>query len=294
MRLGVHLVRFPWPGGPGEIRSGLARVAEATEAIGATGLSFVDHYLAPPRRGPADDPMLEGYTGLGFLAALTSTVSLRLLVSGVTYRHPGLLAKIVTTLDVLSGGRAELGLGAGWYAREHRALGVPFPPVTERFERLEETLRICIQMWGPDDGPFHGRHYWLTETICSPRPLSRPHPRIIVGGGGERKTLSLVARYANACNLAATSPPVVEHKLGVLRQHCDSFGRSYDEIDKTIVCGGEALTRGRHAWFLAQMSRYAALGVDEVFVVPAGLRPEHWIDLHCGAVVQQLADLGPS
>ena len=150
--------------------------------------------------------MLEGYTSLGFLAGQTSTMTLGLLVTGVTYRHPGLLAKIVTTLDVLSGGRAQLGIGAAWYEREHRGLGVPFPPVAERFERLEETLQICLQMWSDDDGPYEGRHYQLAETICSPRPISSPRPRILIGGSGERKTLRLVARYADACNLFAISP----------------------------------------------------------------------------------------
>ena len=148
--------------------------------------------------------MLEGYTTLGYLAAHTTTVRLGLLVTGVTYRHPGLLAKIVTTLDVLSGGRAELGIGAAWYEREHRGLGVPFPPVAERFERLEETLQICLQMWDADNnGPFDGRHYQLAETLCSPAPISQPRPPILIGGGGERKTLRLVARYGDACNLFA-------------------------------------------------------------------------------------------
>ena len=148
--------------------------------------------------------MLEGYTSLGFLAGQTDTMTLGLLVTGVTYRHPGLLAKIVTTLDVLSGGRAQLGIGAAWYEREHRGLGVPFPPLAERFERLEETLQICLQMWSDDAGPYEGRHYHLAETICSPPPISSPRPSLLIGGSGERKTLRLVARYADACNLFAT------------------------------------------------------------------------------------------
>jgi F420-dependent oxidoreductase-like protein len=202
MRLNVHVVRFPWTGGPAQFRSGMRDIAEATESSGAAGLSFMDHYLNPPGRGPTDEPMLEGYATLAYVAALTSVVHLRLLVTGVTYRHPALLAKIIATLDVLSGGRAGLGLGAAWYGREHRALGVPFPPLSERFERLEEAIQICLQMWGPDNGPFRGRHYRLRETLCSPEPLSRPHPAVLIGGGGERKTLALVARYADACNVA--------------------------------------------------------------------------------------------
>ena len=291
MRLNVHLVRFPWSGGPSEIRPGLIRVAEAAEQAGANGLSFMDHYFGPPARGPADDPMLEGYTSLAFVAAMSTSLRLRLLVSGVTYRHPGLLAKIVTTLDVLSTGRAELGLGAAWYAREHLGLGVPFPPLSERFARLEETLQICLQMWGPDDGPFEGRYYQLAETICSPRPVSSPRPRIIVGGGGERRTLALVARYADTCNLFAVSAPVVQHKLDVLKRHCSSIGRPYEEISKTVVYNGELLTRGDHGRFVEEMSAYSAMGVDEVFVIPSGPKPERWIETHCGAVISELDGL---
>jgi F420-dependent oxidoreductase-like protein len=293
MRLNVHLVRFPWNGGPSEIAPGLTRVAEATEQVGANGLSFMDHYFGPPARGPANDPMLEGYTALGFVAAITDSVRLRLLVSGVTYRHPGLLAKIVTTLDVLSGGRAELGLGAAWYAREHRGLGVPFPPLPERFGRLEETLQICLQMWGTDDGPFNGRYYQLAETLCSPAPVSRPRPRIIVGGGGELRTLSLVARYADTCNLFATSASAVQHKLDVLKRHCTIVGRTYEELSKTVVYNGELLTRGDYRRFVEEMTAYSEMGIDEVFVIPVGPRPEQWIETHCGAVVATLAALGP-
>ena len=293
MRLGVHIVRFPWAREALGIPGGLRRVAQAAEAAGVHGISFMDHYFGPPGRGPTDDPMLEGYTSLGFLAAITSDVRLRLLVTGVTYRHPGLLAKIVTTLDVLSGGRAELGLGAAWYEREHRGLGVPFPPLAERFERLEETLRICLQMWGPGEGPFVGRHYQLTETLCSPMPVSRPYPRLMVGGGGEHATLRLVARYADACNLPAASVMVVEHKLAVLRRHCHAERRPYDAIIKTIVYRGDLLTASRHGQFVALMSRYAALGIEEVFVLPTGRSPEDWIDQHCAPVVPRLAALGP-
>src|SRR4051812_36930037 len=194
----------------------------------------MDHYLQLETTGDADRPMLEGYTTLGFLAAANATAELQLLCTGVTYRHPGLLAKIVSTLDVLSGGRAELGIGAAWYEREHRALGVSFPPVAERFERLEETLDICLQMWSDDNGVFDGKHYRLEETICSPPPVSRPHPRILIGGSGERKTLRLVARYADACNIFG-SPDEVAHKVDVLRRHCDDVGRDFGEIEVTAM-----------------------------------------------------------
>ena len=208
MRLGVHLVNFSLPGGPASIAPTLAATGRAAEEAGLDNLSFMDHYLQLEFLSGAEDPMLEGYTALGFLAAHTTSVELQLLMTGVTYRHPGLLAKIVSTLDVLSGGRAALGIGAAWYEREHRALGVPFPPLAERFERLDETLRIVRQMWSDDNGPFEGKHYRLAETINSPQPLRKPHPPIMVGGGGEKKTLRLVAKYADACNVFAGPAPV--------------------------------------------------------------------------------------
>ena len=224
MNVGIHIVSFTLPGGPAAIGPTLTEVARAAEEAGATNLSVMDHYLQLGGAiGSADQPMLEGYTTLGYLAAITSTVELQLLVTGVTYRHPGLLAKIVSTLDVLSGGRAMLGIGAAWYEREHQALGVPFPPLAERFERLEETVQIVHQMWSDDVGPYAGKHYQLGATINSPQPLSRPHPPIMVGGGGETKTLRLVAKYADASNLFAgpnAGPDVVKAKLDVLRGHC--------------------------------------------------------------------------
>ena len=177
--------------------------------------------------------MLEAYTTLGFLAAHTESVGLGTLVTGVTYRHPGILAKTVTTVDVLSGGRAWLGIGAAWNEEEHLGLGVPFPPVAERFERLEETLKIILQMWSDDDGPFEGKHYHLARTLNSPQPLSVPRPRILIGGGGERKTLRLVAQYADACNFF-TGPEELRAKLEVLRRHCEAVGRDFDSIMKTV------------------------------------------------------------
>jgi F420-dependent oxidoreductase-like protein len=203
MKLGVHLVNFDVPGGPARIGPTLAAAAVAAEAAGVANLSAMDHYLqiAGMGIGGADAPMLEGYTTLAYLAVHTTTVDLQLLVTGVTYRHPGLLAKIVSTLDVLSGGRAVLGLGAAWYEREHAAYGVPFPPLAERFERLEETLQVVRQMWSDNTGLYLGKHYRLAETINSPQPL-HPVP-IMIGGAGERKTLRLVAEYADATNLFA-------------------------------------------------------------------------------------------
>ena len=220
MNIDLHVHRFDWAGGPADIAPGVEDLAQRAEAVGVRTLSFMDHYFQMDRFAPAEDPMLEGYTALGFVAGVTDRLRLRPLVTGVTYRHPGLLAKIVTTLDVLSIGRAELGIGAAWYEREHLGLGVPFPPLAERFERLEETIQISLQMWSDDNGPYKGRHYQLTETLCSPPPVSRPRPRILIGGSGERKTLRLVARYADACNLIGGSAEIAS-KLDVLRRHCD-------------------------------------------------------------------------
>ena len=269
MQLGFHFVNFDLLGGPSAIASTLAETARIAEQGGATTFTVMDHWFQMEQMASAADPMLEGYTTLGFLAGQTERLRLGLLVTGVTYRHPGLLAKIVTTLDVLSGGRAQLGIGAAWYEREHRGLGVPYPPVAERFERLEETLQICLQMWSDDDGPYKGRHYQLEETICSPRPLSSPHPRILIGGGGERKTLRFVARYADACNLFASSPEEVARKLDVLARHCEAEGRDPATIDHTILATVDNPAADPDG-FVAAMARYAALGISTVEVMPMG------------------------
>jgi F420-dependent oxidoreductase-like protein len=297
MDLGVHLVNFAAPGGSAALAQTLRRAAEVSEQAGVANLSVMDHYLqiAGVGVGDAHAPMLEGYSTLSFLAAHTSTVELQLLVTGVMYRHPGLLAKIVATLDVLSGGRATLGIGAGWYEREHAAYGVPFPPLAERFERLEETLQIVRQMWSPDDGPFEGRHYRLAETICSPHPLRRVP--VMVGGSGERKTLRLVATYADACNLFAgpSSPPeAVAAKLEVLRRHCDHEGTDYDRIRKTVLWAGplDPSTSEGGAAFTSQLETYAAVGVSEVHVMPFSGDPVPFVEGLGEHVVPRLAGLG--
>ena len=283
MRIGVHVVSFSFPGGPASIGPTLAAVGQAAEAAGVDNLSVMDHYLQlSAMGGDPGEPMIEGYTSLGFLAAHTSTVELQLLVTGVTYRHPGLLAKIVSTLDVLSGGRAALGIGAAWYEREHAAFGVRFPPVAERFERLEEVLRIVGQMWSEDNGPFVGVHYQLAETLNSPPPLRQPHPPIMIGGGGERKTLRLVAKYADACNVFATpdgGPAAVKAKLDVLREHCDREGTDFDRIRKTITYAGTVDTASSQAGaaFVAQMAGYAGIGVTEVHVMPFRADPVEFV-----------------
>jgi F420-dependent oxidoreductase-like protein len=236
VKVGLQIPRFTWPDAPDSIRDTLSDIAAAAEDAGFASMWVMDHYFQIRGVGDPDEPMLEAYTTLGHLAALTEAVQLGALVTGVIYREPALLVKEVTTLDVLSGGRAYFGIGAAWFEREALGLGVRFPPVAERFERLEEALQITHQMWSDDDGPFHGQHYRLEETLCRPEPLQQPHPPIMIGGMGERKTLRLVAKYADACNLFARSGlDVLKHKLEVLRAHCDAVGRPYGDIEKTTL-----------------------------------------------------------
>jgi F420-dependent oxidoreductase-like protein len=283
-------MNFTHPDGGAALRSAVGDTAVAADQAGISWFTAMDHYFQMEHFQTASEPMLEGYSVLSFVAAKTERLKLSLLVTGVTYRYPGLLAKTVTTLDVLSGGRAMLGIGAAWYEREHRALGVPYPPVAERFERLEETIQICEQMWSDNDGPYEGKHYQLAETICSPRPLQSPRPPILVGGGGEKKTLRLVAKYADACNLFGTSVDVVSHKLDVLRAHCDAEGRDYDAIEKTII--GQVDPSGDVTGFLANMEEYAKLGIDLVEVAPAMPDPAQFVTQLGEKVVRPLAEIG--
>ncbi|HEY2505674.1 MAG TPA: LLM class F420-dependent oxidoreductase [Streptosporangiaceae bacterium] len=232
MKIGLHISDFTWEGGPAALRSRLGQVAERADQAGVDRISVMDHVWQIGHIGPPEHEMLEAYTTLGFLAGRTERVKLLTVVTAVVYREPGLLAKAVTTVDVLSGGRAMLGIGAAWNEDEARGLGLLFPPLAERYERLEEALRICQQMWSGDDSPFDGKHYHLARTLNSPQSLTRPHPPILIGGAGERKTLRLVARYADACNIYDS--PEVGHKLAVLREHCAAEGRDYDAIEKTV------------------------------------------------------------
>ncbi|HOZ59132.1 MAG TPA: LLM class F420-dependent oxidoreductase [Nakamurella multipartita] len=261
MKLGVHVADFTFPGGPATLADDLTRIAEATEANGFARLSVMDHVWQISVVGPEDHDMLEAYTALGFLAARTTKVELLAWVTAVVYREPGLLAKLVSTVDVLSGGRAMLGIGAAWNEPEARGLGLPFPPTAERFERLEEALQICLQMWSADDGPYRGRHYTLERTLNVPQPLRRPP--ILIGGAGERKTLRLVAKYAQACNLFAT--PELPHKLAVLREHCEREGRDYDDIEKTVMAALDVGPDGEHVdAVLATLRGLADQGVAHV------------------------------
>ena len=290
MRLGIHFANFTLPGGAEALAPTLAATARAAEEAGCSTFTLMDHWFQMEEFANATDPMLEGYTSLGFLAGQTRAMTLSLLVTGVTYRHPGLLAKIVTTLDVLSSGRAQLGIGAAWYEREHKALGVPFPPVSERFERLEETLQICHQMWSDDDGPYDGRHYQLAETICNPRPIQSPRPKIMVGGSGEQKTLRLVARYADACNLFAIEPSMVAHKVEVLDRHCEAESRDPATVERTILAMSDPLADVDA--FLRSMEKYARLGITLVEVMPLVPDPAAFAAELGEKVIPALAELG--
>ena len=236
MRIGLQVPRFTWPDGNGDIGPRLAEIGRTADEAGFASLWVMDHFFQISVVGEAEEPMLEGYSALSYLAGVTENAKLGTLVTGVHYRYPGILVKTATTLDVLSGGRAYLGIGAGWYERESLGLGVPFPSTSERFARLEEALQIANQMWSGEVKPYEGNHYHLAETLNSPQALSRPRPPIMIGGMGEKKTLKLVAQYADACNLFAYGgPDLIRHKLDVLKRHCEDVGRDYEEIERTAL-----------------------------------------------------------
>jgi F420-dependent oxidoreductase-like protein len=263
LKIGLQIPDFTWPDGPTRMGSDLAAIARAADECGFDSVGVMDHLFQIRMVGPPEREMLEAYTTLGFLAANTSRAKLLAMVTGVIYRHPGLLAKAVTTLDVLSGGRAWLGIGAAWNEQESRGLGIPFPPLAERMERLEEAIQICLQMWVGDQAPYSGKHYRLEHPLNSPQALSRPHPPILIGGSGERKTLRLVARYAQACNLFPT--PQLPHKLEVLKAHCEAEGRDYDDIEKTCMFSFDVGERGEKTGrVLGQLRWLAGMGVQTV------------------------------
>jgi F420-dependent oxidoreductase-like protein len=271
MEFGVHFIDF-LPGDPAALGPTLTEAARAAEQGGAALFTLADHFFQMENIGRAEDPFLEGYTSLGFLAAQTTAIELTLLVTGVTYRYPGVLVKAVTTLDVLSQGRSMLGLGAAWYDREHIALGIPYPPISTRFEMLEETLQICLQMWSDNDGPYDGKHYQLAETLCVPQPIRRPP--ILIGGDGEKKTLRLVAQYADIWNSMATEVDELKHKVDVLNRHSDAVGRDPGSIRKT--CGGLA---GVDPFedpdgYLKTVARFAELGIEMINVGPMPGHPD--------------------
>jgi F420-dependent oxidoreductase-like protein len=267
VKVGLQIIDFAWPGAPASIGENLGAIGSGAEEAGIDSLWVMDHFFQSPKLGAVEDPMPEAYTALAFVAGQTSRIELGVMVTGVTYRHPGVLIKTVNTLDVLSGGRAWFGIGAGWYEREHVGLGVPFPPLRERFERVEETLQIARLMWSREVGAFEGKHYKLAETLNSPQAIRRPHPPILVGGAGEQKTLRLVARYGDACNFfAALGDNTLRHKLDMLRGYCDEEDREYDQIAKTAI-GDPAVMRDEEGKLVAgRMVEHAAhlaeLGFD--------------------------------
>ena len=274
MKIGLQIPSFTWPGGPAEMARTLGEIARTADEAGFASLWVMDHFFQIGGRdrssflGPAEDNMLEGYSTLSYLAGLTQKMTLGTLVTGVIYRYPGILVKTVTTLDVLSGGRAMLGIGAAWNEREAHGLGVPFPPVKERFERLEETLQIARQMWSDNNGPYQGKHYQLAETLCTPQPLSKPHPRILIGGTGEKKTLRLVAQYADACNLfAGIGPDILRSKLDILKRHCETLGRNEAEIEKTTLSTVHLASGQQSAADVIQQCRdLAKLGIQQAII----------------------------
>jgi len=284
LELGLHIANFTWDGGTAEIAPTLARVARAAEDAGIARLTVMDHLWQISSVGPPENAMLEAYTTLGYLAAVTERVRLHVLVTAVVYRDPGLLAKCVTTLDVLSGGRAGLGIGAAWNEEEARGLGLLFPSTRERFERLEETVRICEQMWSGSDAAFDGEHYTLARTLNSPQSISRPKPYLMIGGSGERKTLRLVALHADACNIF--SGPQAAHKLEVLRAHCEREGRDYDAIEKTTMLSiDDTATKDD---VLAQLRTARDVGFTVAYIVSKNPKPEASVEL-LATVVPEIA-----
>ncbi len=237
MKVGLQIPSFTWPGGPEAIGPTLARIARDADDAGFDSIWVMDHFFQIRGVGRPEEPMLEGWTALGYMAASTRRARLGLMVGGVHYRLPGLWVKAATTLDVLSGGRAWLGIGAAWNEDESRGLGFPFPPLGERFEMLEETLRFAHEMWQGDRGSeqaFDGRRYQATRLLNSPQAITKPHPPIMIGGGGEQKTLRLVAQYADGCNVFGDGPRI-HHKYEVLREHCERIGRNPDEIERSTL-----------------------------------------------------------
>lgn len=281
MRVGLQVPNFTYPDGPAHLGDRFGAIAQQAERAGFYSLWVMDHFFQISVQGPPENEMLESWSALAFAAGRTNHIRLGTLVTGVTYRHPGVLVKTATTLDVLSQGRAYFGVGAAWNEQEHKGLGVPFPPLAERFERLEETLQIARQMWAGDTEPFHGAHHQLERPINSPNSVQRPHPPIMVGGGGERKTLRLVAQYGDACNFfARLGEETLRHKLSVLSEHCEALGRPYAEIEKTTLSTLNITRDGRDgslspAQAVEHFASLAALGIDHaIFNTPQFREPE--------------------
>jgi F420-dependent oxidoreductase-like protein len=298
MHLGLQVPSFTWPDAPAATGATFKRIAVEAEQAGLASLWVMDHFFQISMVGPAENDMLEGYSALAFAAAATERIKLGTMVTGVTYRHPGILLKTVTTLDVLSGGRAYLGIGAAWNEEEHHGLGVPFPPLKERFERLEETLQLATQMWQDDDRPFDGKHYQLPRPLNHPQPVSRPHPPILIGGTGEKKTLRFVARYAQACNIFEMTLPDIAHKLEVLQEHCAAEGRNYAEIEKTTLGSLALSTDGREGTSTVDQAvdrfgKLAGIGIDTALFNMRTVADPGNFDL-VGEVARQVEGITPA
>jgi F420-dependent oxidoreductase-like protein len=270
MKLGLQVANFTWPDAPEGIGPTFARIARDADDAGMASIWVMDHFFQISMVGPPENDMLEGYTALAYAAGVTSRITLGTMVTGVTYRHPGLLIKTVTTLDVLSGGRAWFGVGAAWNEEEHRGLGVPYPGTSERFERLEETLRLAHQMWGDDDSAFNGEHYQLERPLNHPQAIAKPHPKILIGGGGEKKTLRMVAQYSDACNIFDMGPEKVKAKYDVIRGHCADVGRDYADIEKTVLTRADFATESDDQ-LVDRFGALGAIGTDHVILGNAGI-----------------------
>ena len=300
MKLGLQINSFTWPGGTERLGETLAGIVRTADDAGFDSIWVMDHFFQIGSVGRPEEPMLEGMTALGFMAAHSRRARLGLMVGGIHYRQAGLWLKAATTLDVLSGGRAWFGIGAAWNEQESRALGFPMPPLGTRFEMLEETLRLVRLGWQDDLGsgtPLEGRHYQASYLLNSPQSLTRPHPPILIGGGGERRTLKLVATYADACNVFGTDPDHLAHKFGVLRRHCEAVGRDYDSIEKTLLTGisitpdgaRRSLTPGA---FVERLGRTSEVGAQHAIVSIRDVHDLSKLELIGRDVIPQLHGLG--
>jgi F420-dependent oxidoreductase-like protein len=298
VKIGLQIDAFKWPGGPAQIGPTLGRIARTAEDAGFDSIWVMDHFFQIRGVGPATDPMLEGWTTLGFLAGLTTRARLGLMVGGIHYRTAGLWAKTATTLDVLSGGRAWLGIGAAWNEEESRGLGFPMPPLGVRFEMLEEMLQITLALWTGERGTeaaFDGRHYQASRLLNAPQNLTRPHPPIMIGGGGEKKTLRLVAQYADATNVFGDGPRVA-HKFAVLREHCERIGRDYNEIERTNLVDIRVRTPGSSGGtapgrIVDQFGELADAGVQHVIMSLAEVEELTPLEVIGRDVISRVRDL---
>jgi len=297
MRLGLQVPDYTWPNGQDQLGDTFGLIAERAERAGLSSLWVMDHFFQIPNVGPVEHEMLEGWSALAFAAGRTNRIRLGTMVTGVTYRHPGVLVKTATTLDVLSHGRAYFGIGAAWNEEEHKGLGVPFPPLAERFERLEETLQIALQMWSGSERPYTGKYYQLARPLNSPACVQKPHPPILIGGSGERKTLRLVAQYGDACNLSMRSgKDELRRKLEVLRAHCERLGRPYEQIEKTTLDSLRLTRDGRDGSMtpsaaVEYFAELAAMGIDQAIFSLKNVADLEPFDLLATEIVPQVERL---